>query len=528
MTTIAAPDVAMPDRVRLRGREFESFGGRAIRFIERFCVCTKGRWRGQPFVVLPWQQRLLWELFEVEWDAGREQWRRRFRWAYIEIPKKNGKTELVAAITLYMLLIDEEESPEIAVGSNSDDQANLVFGAARDMVELSPTLAGLVRCYTRELVIKENPAAKIHRVSAKAKTKDGLNLSCVALDELHEFDASGEQLFNVLTNGTAARQQPLVFMITTAGYDPESLCGRFHDHAVRVIAGETTDPAFFARIFTCANPDVDISDDAALEVALREANPSYGITTSLPFYLDARRKGPANFLRYFLDIWTPAEGQWLPAGAWAACADLGSALSPGLPVWAGVDAATKDDSAAVVAVQWSGGETPHLVVRSRIWERPLDPATGRPLDDWRVPGGEIAEHLRALHTAHPGSRFAYDPAYVTWLAADLTAEGLTMIEYPQTNGRMCPPTAALYTLVTDRRLAHDGDPALARHIAGAIEVTTMEGKTRLSKARGRRRVMIDGAIALVMAVGLALAAEPEPAPLAIPGIHILGGDDDGD
>lgn len=518
---------AQPETVRLSGRVFDTFGGRVIRFVESSCVFTKGRWRGQPFLLQGWQKKLLYELFEVTRQPDGT-WQRRYRWAYIEVPKKSGKSEIVAALDLYLLIADEEASPEIACGSNSDEQADLVFGAAKAMCELSPVLAPLVTCYTRQIVLKDNPAAKIIRVSAKAKTNDGRNLSAVTLDELHEFDASGEQLFNVLTNGVAAREQPLIFMITTAGFDHETLCGRFHDHAVKVSSGELADPAFYAKIYTCTDPDVNIMDDAALDAALREANPSYGVTTTLPFYLDARRKGAANFKRYFLDIWTSAESQWLPEGAWAACYAGPGAFTAGAPIWCGVDASTKHDSAAVVAVQWQDGDSgPVLRASARIWERPLDPATGKPLDDWQVPGGEIATHIRALHTAHPGSVFAYDPAFVTWLAADLSAEGVAMLEMPQTNARMCPPTAGLYELITARRLAHDGDPAFARHIASAVEVTTMDGKTRLAKYRGKRRTMIDAAIGLVMAVGLALDAQPRAAePDTAPGIILLGGDDD--
>lgn len=501
MTATLAPP--RPDEATLKGRRFHTHGGRVVAFIESCCVLSKGRWRGQPFTLLPWQKRLLYELFEVEETP--DGWVRRYRWAYIEVPKKNGKTELLAAIALYLLLEDEEESPEIACGSNSDEQANLVFGAAKAMCELSPALRPRVDLFHRAIVRRDNPAAQINRVSAKAKTKDGMNLSGVMLDELHEFDASGEQLFNVLTNGTAAREQPLIFMITTAGFDPETLCGRFHDHALAVLEGRVSDPAFFARVHTCADADVDIMDDAALDRALREANPSYGVTTALPFYLDARRKGPANFKRYFLDIWTAASGQWLPDGAWRDCQVAAVAFSPGEPVWCGVDASTKHDSAALVAVQWSGDV---LLATARIWERPQNPATGKPDDEWRMPGGELAEAVRSIHTTHPGSTFAYDPAFITWLAGDLAAEGVAMLEHPQTNQRMCPATAGLYQLITERRLAHDGDPAFARHVASAIEVTTMDGKTRLAKDRRAAKRMIDAAIGLVMAVGLALGARP--------------------
>lgn len=511
-----------PERVRLGGREFWSVGGRVIRVIEGNCRLTKGRWRGKPFTLEPWQKREIYCIFEVERQPdGR--WLRRYRWAYIEVPKKNGKTELIAAIDLYLLLADDEESPEIACGSNSDEQADLVFGAARAMCELSPTLRPLVDLFAREIVRKDNPAAKLMRVSAKAQTKDGLNLSGVTLDELHEFDESGENLFNVLTNGTAAREQPLVLMITTAGFDEETLCGRYHAHALKVLAGEVADHAFYASVYTCRDQAVNIDDDRALEAALKEANPSYGVTTSLPFYLDARRKGAANFKRYFLGIWTAAESQWLPDGAWDACRAEAVAFDAALPVWLGWDASTKHDSTALVAVQWQGAT---LAVKARIWERPLDAATGKPMEGWRVPGGEVAEALREWHRGYQVEAVGYDPAFVTWLAADLAAEGLPMVEYPQTNARMCPPTTAVYQLVVEGRLAHDGDQALARHIAAAVEVATLDGKSRLGKGadrRGRRR-RNDGAIALLMAAGLALGHEAEAA-APEPSIRVWGDDE---
>jgi hypothetical protein len=193
---------------------------------------------------------------------------------------------------------------------------------------------------------------------------------------------------------------------------------------------------------------------------------------------------------------------------------------PGEPVWCGIDASTKHDSAAIVAVQWDGDT---LRAKPRIWERPIDVRTGKPLDGWQVPGGEIAQAIRDLHTAHPGSAFAYDPAFVTWLAGDLAAEGVTMIDTPQTNARMCPPTKALYELIVEGRLAHEGDPAFARHIAAAIEITTQDGKQRLAKIRGHKRRMIDAAIALVMAVGE--AAKPAEEAATAPGIRVWGADE---
>jgi phage terminase large subunit-like protein len=490
------------------GRKFPSAGQRVVNFIEAACVFTKGRWRGQPFRLLPWEKRLLYEMFELDPDTGL----RRYRWAYVEIPKKQGKSELIAAIDLFLLIADDEESPEIACGSNSDEQADLVFGAARSMCELSPVLSPLVHVFRREIVLRENPAAKLMRVSAKAKTKDGLNLSGVTIDELHEFDESGEQLFNVLTNGTAARLQPLVFMITTAGYDPETLCGRMHDHAKKVISGEVEDKQFYARIYAAPVEDVNLDDVPALEAALKAANPSYGHTVNLDFYLDQRRKGAANFKRYYLNIWTGAETQWLPDGAWDECKGEPFDLLPDVPTFVGVDASTKRDTTAVVAGQWVEGDVPILRVTCRVWERPIEPATGKPVEGWRLPLDEVERHLRDLHRAYQLKAVAYDPAFVTWLAIKLEDDGLPMVEIPQSDGRMKPPTQALYELVIDRRLQHDGDPTLARHVRNAV-AKQIEGGQRLVKRGGRPN---DAAIALVMMTGEAMRREEiedtKPAP----------------
>lgn len=497
----------------LNGRRFPTRGQHVIDFIETACVFTKDEWRGRPFVLEPWQKRLLYEAFELDPATGL----RRYRSMYLEVPKKQGKSELLAALSNYLLVADNTENPEIACGSNSEEQADLVFGAAKAMCELSPTLASLVTCYRKTIILKENPAAKIIRVSAKAKTNDGRNLSAVIEDELHEYDESGEQLHNVLTNGVATRKQPLNLMITTAGYDPDTLCGRMHEHAKKIISGEVVDRTFYAKIYAAPVEDVNLNDVPALEAALRAANPSYGVTVQLPFYLDQRRKGAANFKRYYLNIWTGAESQWLPDGAWDECKGAAVELLPDVPTFVGVDASTKRDTTAILACQWQDDV---LRVKSRVWERPIEPATGKPVEGWRLPLGEVRDHLYDLHQTRNVRAVAYDPAFVTWMALSLEDEGVAMIEMPQTNGRMVPPTQALYELIIDRRLLHDGDPTLARHIRNAVAKTVEGGGQRLAKRGGRPN---DAAIALVMAVGEAMRREE--AEDVTPNIRVWGDDE---
>jgi phage terminase large subunit-like protein len=463
---------------RLNGREFPTRGQHVIDFIETACVLTKDQWRGQPFTLEPWQKRLLYEAFELNPDTGL----RRYRTIYIEVPKKQGKSELLAALCAYLLVADNTENPEIACGSNSEEQADLVFGAAKAMCELSPVLSPLVTCYRRQLVLRENPAAKIIRVSAKAKTNDGRNLSAVVEDELHEYDESGEQLHNVLTNGVATRRQPLNLMITTAGWDLETLCGRMHLHAQRVISGEVVDPTFYAKIYAAGVEDVNLDDVPALERALRAANPSYGVTVQLPFYLDQRRKGAANFKRYYLNIWTSAESQWLPDGAWDECAAAGWDFDPALPMYVGFDASTRRDSTAIVMTQKDDAGL--VSVRGKAWERPIEPNTGKPVENWRVPKEEIKTFLRDLCRDWDVRAVAYDPWSFAWTADELEAEGIPMIEVPQVPSRLAPATQGLYELIVDRLLRHDGDPVFARHIRNAVPKKVDRGYI-LDKFRGR-------------------------------------------
>jgi phage terminase large subunit-like protein len=396
----------------LGGRRFPTRGQHVIDFIETSCVLTKDQWRGQSFLLEKWQKRLLYEAFEIDPDTGL----RRYRTIYIEVPKKQGKSELLGALSAYLLIADNTDNPEIACGSNSEEQADLVFGAAKAMCELSPVLSPLVHCYRRQIVLRENPAAKIIRVSAKAKTNDGRNLSAVVEDELHEYDESGEQLHNVLTNGVATRRQPLNLMITTAGWDLETLCGRMHEHAKKVISGEVNDPTFYAKIYASSVEDVNLNDEVALEAALKEANPSYGVTVHLPFYLDQRRKGAANFKRYYLNIWTGAENQWLPDGAWDECegVDFEFLTTTCRPLWGW----TLPPEAGHHRAQLSSpsGMRAYCASSRKVWERPIEPTTGKP-------DRGLADAAGRTRGAHARSAFQVSTSFGRLRSAVVTSPG---------------------------------------------------------------------------------------------------------
>lgn len=495
--------------VRLNGRDFPTTGQRVIDFIEQNCVYTDGEWIGAPAQLLPWQKRYLYELFEIEPATGL----RRYRRALLGIPKKNGKSQLASWLALYFLLADGEPSPLVVCGANSDEQADLVFGAAKTCCELSPTLAPLTERYQKEITVPSLPGARLVRVSATVGTNDGKNIHAVILDELHEFsNTKGRGVWQVLTNGVGARRQPMILQITTAGFDLETVCGEQYEKGRRVESGEDKDRRFHFRWYT-ADPALTYGTPEYF----KSANPSYGVTVHWPYFEDqVANSHPAQVKRYNANEWTAQRMQWLDDGDWEACNVGAFAFDRTLPIFAALDASTKHDTTAIVLAQWHGER---LRVKAHVWQRPLG-ADGRPVPEWELPQTEIENYLLQLF-ADFGPQLqsvAYDPAFVTWLAQKLAARGLPMIEFPQTNTRMVEPTKALYELIKERHLAHDGDPVFARHIANVVYNQVSGGGGRLSKVRGRTedatRRANDAAIALVMAVAEAgkppEPAEPEP------------------
>jgi phage terminase large subunit-like protein len=504
--TAAAP---APTSSTANGKR-QTQGPKVCRFIERHCIHTNGKWVGKPFKLLPWQRRLIYELFEVH-DNGV----RRYRWALIGLPKKNGKTELAAALALYFLIADGEPAPFIPVAAASEGQADLVFGAAKKMCELSPTLSSLTEVYESEILVPSIPGASLKRVAAAAGTNDGPNVFVVIADELHEWTGTkGKNVWNVLTNGTGAREQPMVIQITTAGFDLDgTICGEQYQYGCKVRDGEIDDPQFYF-FWVEAPAESDYRDPAVWEAA----NPSYGVLVHEAFFRDQLgKKTEATFRRYFLNQWVAGETLWLPQGAWDACYAPELELDPALPANVGIDVSNRHDATAVTVVQKQGER---LVMRLRTWSNPY-PEGHELHESWRVNNEWIKEHLRALFAEFPvpacqidgqvkrGPAFYYDPWNFREAADELTREGLAMVEYNQTHARMVPASQALFEVIVKGRAAHDGDPVFKRHIANVTPDQTPRG-ARISKPKGSRR-HIDGAVAAAIATWATQEAPP-PAP----------------
>jgi phage terminase large subunit-like protein len=301
----------------------------------------------------------------------------------------------------------------------------------------------------------------------------------------HEWSGDkGRNVWTVLTNGTGARRQPMVLQITTAGFDEDSVCFEQYSHGRAIEAGDVTDPRYhFCWIEAPA--DADYRDPKVW----REANPSFGVTVRENFYADRITKKPESvFRRYFLNQWTEAQDGWIPAEAWDVCA--GTVTADDDADWfVGVDIGRKKDSTAIVAAAMIDNV---LHVRCRL----LIPTPQHP-----VAVADARAEVAQLHGSLRVHEVVYDPYMFGESAEILEEQGLTMVEFPQTDARMAPASETLYELIREGRLIHDGDPELRRQMLAAVPSQTERG-VRISKRKSKKR--IDAAVALAMAADRAV------------------------
>lgn len=486
MTTATKP--------RPSGKRWYSYGPEVCDWIEEYCVLPTGDHAGQPFRLMNWQRDWICELFAADAKGTL-----RYRWSLLGVPKGNGKSPLVAALALYHLLGDpDEDDPWVVVAAASDKQADIVFGACREMCRRSPKLAALTISYRWEIRAKSG-SGKIERVACSGGKLDGKLISLLICDELHEWL---EQNWIILTGGALKRKRSQIVQVTTAGFDRESRCFKEYAKGLRILSGEEVNPSYFMRWYGL--PEGADYRDMAL---LKACNPSWGVIVHEETMRDIIANQPESQVRrYRGNQWVETEEHWLPVGAWEAC-NGEATLTPKARTWVGWDASTKRDSTAIVAIQ--ADEAGKVRVQQRTWSRPTLP-NGHFDESWRVPVVECEKHIRSLCEEYTVDAIAFDPAFITWSADELEAGGLPMEEWPQSPQRMCPATAALYEAVVQGKIAHGGDPLLARHMH-SVKPRNMRGGGQMLE-KGPQHRQIDAAIALVMAIGVMKKSEAAEVP----------------
>lgn len=437
------------------------------------------------------------------------------------IPTHNST--IAAGVALYLLFADGEMGAEVFSAAADRDQAAIVFNTAKQMVEMSPELAKRAEVYKNAILV---PATgSVYRVlSADAPTKHGLNAHGIIFDELHA--QPNRELWDVLTTSIGARRQPLVFAITTAGYDRNSICWEQHEYARQVQEGIIDDPSFLPCIYAA-----DEKDDWRDEVVWHKANPSLGVALSLEYLREEARRAehvPAyqnTFRRLHLNQWTSQEERWLDMAEWDGCAaPVDAAQLKGRECYGGLDLASTSDIAAFVLVfPPRDGEGLYQVLpffwipRDNMYERSLRDRV--PYDAWvreglieATPGKVIDfDHIRhrieQLAQVYHIREIAFDRWGAIQISQALEEAGLTMVQFGQGFASMSPPTKELLRLVLDRRIAHGGHPVLRWMADNLVVKQDPAGNVKPDKAKSREK--IDGMVALIMALDRALRREGE-------------------
>lgn len=501
-----------------RGLWFDERGaGVVIRFFERVLRHSKGEWAGRAVALEGWQQFLLWSLFGWKRDNGT----RRFRTAYVEVPRKNGKTLLAAGVGLFLMAADGEPGAEVYSAATTREQARLSHGEAVRMVKQSAVLKRELRLF-KDNIHSERSFSKFEPLSSDYNSLDGLNVHGAICDELHAW--AGRELWDVLETATSARRQALMLAITTAGFDRQSLCFQFHEYAGKVLDGLVGDDSFFGLIY-----GLDEGDDWEDEANWFKANPNLGVSKSMDDVgrLAGRaREMPAQlnaFLRLHLNVWTQSETRWMKPEVWAGC-NLGvvdEALLAGRPCYGGLDLSTTTDISALVWVFPPAREGEPFVVLPRFWvpeENMLQRSRNDrvPYDAWARAGwvtptpGNVIDYAFILEQAaqdvgrFAAKEIAFDRWGATALVTQMMERGWGVVEFGQGFASMSAPMKELEKLALSRRLNHGGNPVLGWM---ADNVTaSMDAAGNIKPDKGKSRERIDGVVALIMGLDRALRA----------------------
>ena len=488
----------------------------AVGFIE--CLChTKGRWAGKPFKLLPWQEQIVRDIFGTLKADGNRQ----FTTAYIEIPKKNGKSELAAAIALYMLFADGEASPEVYGAAADRQQAAIVFDVAHQMVNMTAALAKRSKILTANKRIVSGFNNGFYQVlSAEVTSKHGLNVSGLVLDEVHA--QPNRKLYDVLTKGSGdAREQPLYFLITTAGNDTNSICYELHQKALDIIEGRKVDPTFYPVIYGAPE-----SADWTSPAVWKEANPSLGDTITMEKVqaaCESAKQNPAeenSFRQLRLNQWVKQAVRWMPMDKWDACDFVVNEDElAGRVCYGGLDLSSTTDITAFVLVFPPLDEEDKYHILPYFWipEENVDLRVRRdhvPYDLWEKQGtllttegnvvhyGYIEKFIEKLNERFNIREIAYDRWGAVQMVQNLEGMGFTVVPFGQGFKDMNPPTKELMKLTLEKRIAHGGHPVLRWMMDNIFIKTDPAGNIKPDKEKSTEK--IDGVVATIMALDRAI------------------------
>jgi phage terminase large subunit-like protein len=461
-------------------------GDRVIGFIEKFCRITRGARRGDRIELREWQKDIVRNIYRLD-DTRKRVYRR----GLLGMPRKNGKSLLGAGIALYELIMGEPGAEVYSVAGDRD-QARIVFNEVMQMIRLDPDLRAPGVCVIRDaqaMILYPADGSSYRAIAADSATAEGLNPSAVIFDELHV--QTNSKLWAVMVNGSAARERALILGITTAGFDLDTICGKLYK-----LGMSGTAPNFYFHWIEPAKNDCDWLD----EKVWREANLGLGDFLSLADFRDsaaeaAVRGAESEFRRYRLNQWTDSIEAWLPYGAWSKLSTPGTPLIEGEAVVLGFDGSFSGDSTGIVACT-TGRDAPYIQTVA-AWERPEGG------EGWRIDIAAVEARVIELCKTYAVQEVACDPFRWQRSMQVLEDAGIPIVEYPTSSpARMVRSTTIFADYVHEGRLSHNGDPALARHLANVRIKTDAKGPRVV---KGQTNAHIDLAVAAIIALERALA-----------------------
>lgn len=488
----------------------------AVAFIESLCH-TKGTWAGKPFELIDWQEQIVRDIFGTLKPNGYRQ----FNTAYVEIPKKMGKSELAAAVALLLTCGDGEERAEVYGCAADRNQASIVFNVAADMVRMCPALSKRVKILDATKRLIYLPTESIYQVlSADVGNKHGFNTHGVVFDELHT--QPNRKLYDVMTKGSGdARMQPLYFLITTAGDNQNSICWEVHQKALDIIDGRKHDATFYPVIYGAAQ-DADWTDPKVW----KKANPSLGITVGIDKVkaaFESARQNPAeenSFRQLRLNQWVKQSIRWMPMDKWDKCAfPVDAGALEGRVCYGGLDLSSSTDITAFVLVFPPLDEGDKYSVIPYFWI-PEDNVELRVMRDhvnydlWRKQGflqttegnvvhyGYIEQFIEELGKRYNIREIAFDRWGAVQMVQNLEGMGFTVVPFGQGFKDMSPPTKELMKLTLEEKIAHGGNPVLRWMMDNIFIRTDPAGNIKADKEKSTEK--IDGAVATIMALDRAI------------------------
>ena len=488
----------------------------AVNFIE--CLChTKGIWARKPFELIDWQEQIIRDVFGILKPNGYRQ----FNSVYVEIPKKQGKSELAAAVALFLTCGDGEERAEVYGCASDRQQASIVFNVAADMVRMCPALAKRVKILDSQKRLIYLPTNSVYQVlSADVNNKHGFNTHGVVFDELHT--QPNRNLHDVMNIGSGdSRMQPVFWDITTAGNNTNSICYEIHQKAVDIIEGRKIDPTFYPVIY-----GADEDDDWTDPKVWAKANPSLGVTVDIEKVRAACESAKQNpgeensFRQLRLNQWVKQTVRWMPMDKWDKCAFATSEDDlEGRVCYGGLDLSSTTDITALVLVFPPTDDDDRYIILPYFWipEENLDLRVRRdhvPYDVWERQGflqttegnvvhyGYIEKFIERLGERFNIREIAFDRWGAVQMVQNLEGMGFTVVPFGQGFKDMSPPTKELMKLVLEEKIAHGGHPVLRWMMDNIFIRTDPAGNIKPDKEKSTEK--IDGAVATIMALDRAI------------------------